>query len=120
MAKPTPMTTKATANAQSSSSAKQQQHQETARKPKRIQTRVTPQPLRADVDNVMKKSPILFKYLPTKLGPGKVSVDGVEYLYHFKSNGVNFWRCEKRTCTAKVITKNSYAWMLNETHEHQE
>lgn len=81
-------------------------------------TRVSPQPLRADIDKVMRSPSIAFSYVPTKLGPGRVSVNGAEYIYHFKSNSVNFWRCAEPTCEAKVITKGRSAWNLNTDHNH--
>lgn len=82
--------------------------------------KVPAKPLRADVDKVMQQESFTFNYLPTILGPGKVSVNDREYAYHFKSQQVKFYRCEKPNCPAKVITKLNQAWIFNGDHNHSD
>lgn len=78
----------------------------------------TPKPIRADVDKVMGSPSTAFKYLPTRLGSGQISVNDHVYSYHFKSQRINFWRCSTQNCPAKVITKQAEAWFLHDEHNH--
>lgn len=75
-------------------------------------------PLRAEVDSVMKNPSTSFKYVPTRLGSGKISIDNEIFDYHFKSKRINFWKCSKYNCPAKAITRGSEAWIFNDKHQH--
>lgn len=76
-------------------------------------------PIRADVDKIINNSPsTTFKYLPTRVGAGKISLEAQVYDYHFKSKRISFWRCTKQDCPAKVITRAMEAWILNDKHNH--
>lgn len=75
-------------------------------------------PLRAEVDSVMQKPSTTFKYVPTRLGSGKISIDNEVFDYHFKSQRINFWKCSKLNCPAKAITRANEAWIFNDEHQH--
>lgn len=77
-------------------------------------------PIRADVDKIMAQKSMVFTYVPTIIGPGKISIGNQIYCYHFKSLGINFWRCDNDpSCMAKVITKANNAWILDGSHNHE-
>lgn len=75
-------------------------------------------PLRAEVDLIMQKPSTSFKYVPTRLGAGKISIEDQIYDYHFKSQRINFWKCSKANCPAKAITRGTEAWTINNLHDH--
>lgn len=81
---------------------------------KKMQTK----PIRSKVETIMQNPSTTFKYIPTRLGAGKISIDDRIYDYHFKSQGTHFWKCCKSDCPAKAITRLTEAWILNDKHEH--
>lgn len=76
-------------------------------------------PLRANIATIMETSSTTYQYIPTVVGPGKVTFDKNVYEYHFKSLGVTFWKCEHvSTCNAEIITKGNQAWVMEADHNH--
>lgn len=77
------------------------------------------QPLSANIPRIMETPSITYQYIPTVVGPGKVTINNVVYEYHFKSQGVTFWQCEKApACNAEIITKGNRAWIMDAEHTH--
>lgn len=66
----------------------------------------------------MKNSSTTFKYVPTRLGAGKISIADEVYDYHFKSQRINFWKCSRTNCPGKAITRGTEAWILKDKHQH--
>lgn len=75
-------------------------------------------PIRSEVESIMQNASTTFKYIPTRLGAGKISIDNQIYDYHFKSQRVHFWKCCIPDCPAKAITRVTEAWLLNDKHKH--
>lgn len=67
----------------------------------------------------METPSIAYEYISTVVGPGKVTVNSCVYEYHFKSQGITFWQCEKAPkCNAEVIVKGNRAWIMEAEHTH--
>lgn len=88
------------------------------RRPTGQTKKVQAKPLRSEVELVMQNSSTSFKYVPTRLGAGKISINDQMFDYHFKSQRIHFWKCCISDCPAKAITRATEAWFLNAKHAH--
>lgn len=88
------------------------------RRQTRQSKKVHAKPIRSEVESIMQNPSTTFKYIPTRLGAGKISIDDQIYDYHFKSQRIHFWKCCNLDCPAKAITRANEAWFLNNKHEH--